>query len=161
MGVCTCIQCTLCKCSALLSSLLFMYSTCFPSQKPPKAVGYPDDVTTLYSAVSVADFITSDKHLSLLANCSKLEFDRRSQVFSHHPLTTAEVRLLCEDVKVLGPAELRQLVSGCGCGCGLFNCYVYTSTCTVHVHIGYVYNSTSLCMYLHTCTCTMYIYLCV
>ena len=85
-------------------------------QKPPKAVGYPDNVNTLYKAVSVAEFITSDKHLTLMAGCSKLEFDRRSEVFARHPLTTETVRLLCDDVKVLGPTELRQLVSGCGAG---------------------------------------------
>jgi AdoMet-dependent rRNA methyltransferase SPB1 len=79
-------------------------------QKRPKAEGYPDQATTLYRAVSVSEFIISDKHLSLLAECSKLEFDRRGEVFSRHPLTTEEIRLLCDDVKVLGPAELRQLV---------------------------------------------------
>lgn len=60
--------------------------------------------------MSVYEFITSNKHLTLLAECSKLEFDTRNDVFSRHPLTTEEIRILCEDVKVLGPTELRQLV---------------------------------------------------
>ena len=86
--------------------------SCFdcPFQKPPKAEGYPDNVSTLHKTVSVLEFVTSDKHLTLLAECSSLEFDRCSDVFSRHPLTTDEIRLLCEDVKVLGPVELRQLV---------------------------------------------------
>ena len=79
-------------------------------QKRPKAEGYPDQATTLYSAVPISEFVLSDKHLTLLAECSKLEFDRRGEVFSRHPLTTEEIRLLCDDVKVLGPTELRQLV---------------------------------------------------
>lgn len=79
-------------------------------QKRPKAEGYPDEATTLYKAVSVSEFVMSEKHLTLLAECSKLEFDRRSDVFSRHPLTTDEIRTLCDDVKVLGPTELRQLV---------------------------------------------------
>ena len=85
---------------------------CIPNslQKRPKAEGYPDEARTLYRAVPVSEFITSDKHLTLLAECSKLEFDRPSEVFSRHPLTTDEIRCLCEDVKVLGPSELRQLV---------------------------------------------------
>ena len=75
--------------------------------------------------MSVSEFVISDKHLTLLAECSKLEFDTRSQVFVRHPLTTEEIRLLCEDVKVLGPTELRQLVSQCF----LHNMYVCMYVC--------------------------------
>ncbi len=33
-----------------------------------------------------------------------------SEVFSKHPLTTNEIRANCEDIKVLGPRDLKQLV---------------------------------------------------
>ena len=33
-----------------------------------------------------------------------------SDVFARHPLTTDDIRASCEDVKVLGPRELKQLV---------------------------------------------------
>ena len=65
--------------------------------------------TTLYKSVSVAEFVMAEKHLTLLAYCSKLEFDRRVRCSLTIP-TTDEIRMLCEDVKVLGPTELRQLV---------------------------------------------------
>lgn len=94
----------------LNGSLHNIFSDFFCFQKRPKAEGYPDEATTLYKSVSVAEFVMAEKHLTLLADCSKLEFDRRSEVFSRHPLTTDEIRMLCEDVKVLGPTELRQLV---------------------------------------------------
>ena len=80
-------------------------------QKPPKgAKGYPDDVRVLFKAISVADFITGDDYLTVLSTSNKLEFDKASEVFSKHPLTTEEIRLSCDDLKVLGPRELRQLV---------------------------------------------------
>ena len=103
MHVCVCMHVHTCVLCVKILSLCFF-------QKRPKAEGYPDEATTLYKAVSVLSFVTSDKHLTLLAECSKLEFDRRSELFSRHPLTTEEIRSLCEDVKVLGPTELRQLV---------------------------------------------------
>ena len=64
----------------------------------------------LFKAVSVADFITGDDHLTVLSTSNKLQFDKASEVFSKHPLTTDEIRLSCDDLKVLGPRELKQLV---------------------------------------------------
>ena len=80
-------------------------------QKPSKsAEGYPDDARVLFKVTSVADFITSDDHLTILSTSNKLEFDKTSEVFSKHPLTSDEVKQSCEDLKVLGPRELKQLV---------------------------------------------------
>ena len=64
----------------------------------------------LFKAISVADFITGDDHLTVLSTSNKLHFDKASEVFSKHPLTTDEIRLSCDDLKVLGPRELKQLV---------------------------------------------------
>ena len=58
----------------------------------------------------MADFITGDDHLTVLSTSNKLEFDKTSEVFSKHPLTSDEIRQSCEDLKVLGPRELKQLV---------------------------------------------------
>ena len=80
-------------------------------QKPSKsAEGYPDDARVLYKVTSVADFITGDDHLTVLSTSNKLEFDKTSEVFSKHPLTSDEIKQSCEDLKVLGPRELKQLV---------------------------------------------------
>lgn len=58
----------------------------------------------------MADFITGDDYLTILSTVNRLEFDRTSEVFSKHPLTSDEIRQSCEDLKVLGPRELKQLV---------------------------------------------------
>jgi len=36
-------------------------------------------------------------------------FDRSSEIFSRHALTTDEIRQSCEDLRVLGTKELKQL----------------------------------------------------
>ena len=83
----------------------------FNLQKPPKAAeGYPDDARMLFTRTSVADFIMGGDHLTQLAATNQLLFDKPSEVFAKHPSTTADIRQLCEDVKVLGPRELKQLV---------------------------------------------------
>lgn len=46
----------------------------------------------------------------MLSTSNKLEFDKTSEVFSKHPLTSDEIKQSCEDLKVLGPRELKQLV---------------------------------------------------
>ncbi len=79
-------------------------------QKPSKAEGYPDDARVLYKTTSVADYITGEDYLQILGSSNKLIFDKMSEVFSKHPLTTDEIRASCEDIKVLGPRDLKQLV---------------------------------------------------
>jgi AdoMet-dependent rRNA methyltransferase SPB1 len=80
-------------------------------QKPSKsAEGYPDDARILYKVTPVVDFITGDDHLTILSSSNKLVFDKTSEVFSKHPLTSDEIKQNCEDLKVLGPRELKQLV---------------------------------------------------
>ena len=81
------------------------------SQKPSKtAEGYPDDARVLFKSTSVADFVTDDNYLTLLSTSNKLHFDKPSEVFAKHPLMTEEILQYCEDIRVLGPRELKQLV---------------------------------------------------
>lgn len=83
----------------------------FLLQKAPKsAEGYPDDARVLFKSVPVSDFVLGDNHLSVLRDASQLLFDRASEVFARHPLTTEEIRESCRDLKVLGARELKQLV---------------------------------------------------
>lgn len=79
--------------------------------KPRKsAEGYTEGQNVLYQSSSVLDFVTSDEQMSILASVHKLEFDKTSQVFYKHPLTTDEIKQHCEDIKVLGLRELKQLL---------------------------------------------------
>jgi len=83
----------------------------FILQKPRKAAeGYPDDSCILFKSTSVADFITGDNHLTILSTTHQLCFDKVSEVFAKHPLTTDDIKQYCEDIQVLGPRELKQLV---------------------------------------------------
>ena len=65
----------------------------------------------VYRDVSVADFILSEGHMSLLRLARCLQFDESSAVFARHPDTTDEVRRCCEDILVLGRRELKLLLS--------------------------------------------------
>lgn len=83
----------------------------FIIQKVKKAAeGYPDNARVLFQTRPVTDFVMEDNHLSILQDTNQLVFDRTSEVFSRHPLTTEEIRESCRDIKVLGPKELKGLV---------------------------------------------------
>ena len=77
---------------------------------PPKlAEGYPDGVHNLFKVVSVSNFVMSDDYLSVLSTAAKLDFDKESDVFARHPLTTEELKEYFQDIKVLGPREIKMV----------------------------------------------------
>lgn len=84
-----------------------------PIQKTKKkaAIGYEEGSMLVYKEVPVVDFIMSKECLSVLASASCLTFDKQSSVFLKHPLTSTEVRLSCEDIRVLGQRELKALLA--------------------------------------------------
>ena len=51
-----------------------------------------------------------DNHYTILGEANQLVFDRTSDIFSRHPLTTDEIRENCRDLKVLGKKECKQLL---------------------------------------------------
>ncbi len=51
-----------------------------------------------------------DNYLSILKETNQFVFDRSSDIFSRHPLTTEEIKETCKDLKVQGARELKQLV---------------------------------------------------
>ena len=60
--------------------------------------------------MSVSDFVMGDNYLSVLSTATRLEFDKQSDVFAHHPLTTDELKECFQDIKVLGPREINMMV---------------------------------------------------
>jgi AdoMet-dependent rRNA methyltransferase SPB1 len=46
----------------------------------------------------------------VLRDSHELQFDRKSEVFLRHPLTTEDIKESCRDLKVVGARELKQLV---------------------------------------------------
>ncbi len=65
----------------------------------------------LFKSTPVADFVMAKFYRNILRDSNTLDFDRESDVFSRHPLTTEEIRETCRDLKVAGRRELGQLVN--------------------------------------------------
>lgn len=70
--------------------------------------GYEDGETLLRKVCSAADFVWSD--IKSLGPVTSIKFDDPSSLpMRDHPLTTEEVRTLCEDLRVLGEQDLKHL----------------------------------------------------
>lgn len=80
-----------------------------PEKYKAKAEGYPEGDYTLYHRVPVLDFIRCEDHLELLGKCSELVLD--NQEVLNHPTTTEEIKECCKDIKVLGRADIKNLLT--------------------------------------------------
>ncbi|KRX83195.1 pre-rRNA processing protein FTSJ3 [Trichinella sp. T6] len=80
-----------------------------PEKQKRKAEGYAEGCDTLYNRVSAGEFITSSDYLEILGGANQLLLD--DPKIADHPATSDEIKQLCEDVKVLGRRELRQLIN--------------------------------------------------
>ncbi|CAG7822901.1 unnamed protein product [Allacma fusca] len=76
--------------------------------KKKKADGYPTGEALLYRPIKASDFIQSTDHIELLANTSQIIIDE--EWISKSEKTTQDIKHHCEDVKVLGRKEIRQLI---------------------------------------------------
>ncbi|KAI5056953.1 hypothetical protein GOP47_0028771 [Adiantum capillus-veneris] len=73
--------------------------------------GYEEGNTTLRKECSASSFIWAEKPLELLGSITSVTFnDPACALIRDHPLTTDEVKLLCEDLRVLGKQEFKQLL---------------------------------------------------
>ncbi|XP_078600419.1 pre-rRNA 2'-O-ribose RNA methyltransferase FTSJ3-like [Branchiostoma floridae x Branchiostoma japonicum] len=77
-------------------------------QKKAKAEGYADGDLTLFHKANVSEFITSDSYMDMLASKNELFFD--DEKIANHPLTTSEIKLCCQDIKLLGRKDIRLLL---------------------------------------------------
>ncbi|XP_054710443.1 pre-rRNA 2'-O-ribose RNA methyltransferase FTSJ3-like [Uloborus diversus] len=75
-----------------------------PKLKPE---GYDDEL--IYAQLKASDFIMCENHLERLSKCSEIIFD--DDDIRDHTLTTEEIRQCCKDIKVLGKADLKSLLS--------------------------------------------------
>ncbi|KAG5629423.1 hypothetical protein H5410_001140 [Solanum commersonii] len=70
--------------------------------------GYEDGETVLRKVCSAANFVWSD--IKSLGSVTSIMFDDPASLpMRDHPLTTEEVRTLCEDLRVLGEQDLKHL----------------------------------------------------
>ncbi|EGT46280.1 hypothetical protein CAEBREN_16155 [Caenorhabditis brenneri] len=77
-------------------------------QKKAKAEGYDTDSLVVHATVKATDFIKSSAYLDILGSASVITLD--DDKWKNHEKTTDEVKEYMNDVKVLGPRELRVLL---------------------------------------------------
>ncbi|KAL6560579.1 hypothetical protein OROGR_004138 [Orobanche gracilis] len=74
-------------------------------------VGYEDGDTTLRKLCSASDFIWSATPLDVLGTIASITFkDPESSAIKDHTLTTEEVKILCDDLGVLGKQDFKHLM---------------------------------------------------
>ncbi|EFJ36264.1 hypothetical protein SELMODRAFT_404107 [Selaginella moellendorffii] len=82
--------------------------------KPSKLCRYDDANTTFRKDCTAADFVWSEKPLELLGSITSISFeDPKSSPIKDHAETTDEIKALCEDLRVLGKKEFKQLLKWC------------------------------------------------
>ncbi|XP_065831423.1 pre-rRNA 2'-O-ribose RNA methyltransferase FTSJ3-like [Oscarella lobularis] len=59
--------------------------------------------------INVSEFVARADFMDVLAKASELVFD--SSVFLRHPLTTEDLKDCCKDIRVLGKADIRRLLT--------------------------------------------------
>ena len=81
-----------------------------PEKKKRQREGYADGNVGLHAKTSVGTFIASESYLDILAANNALVFEAEDRLILQHPGSTAEIKELLGDLKVLGKKEFRQLV---------------------------------------------------
>ncbi|KAM6551827.1 hypothetical protein CsatB_001635 [Cannabis sativa] len=73
--------------------------------------GYEDGDTTLRKVSTAAEFIWSETPLDILGSVTSISFDDpTSLLIKDHVLTTQEVKILCDDLGVLGKQDFKHLL---------------------------------------------------
>ncbi|KAL5002150.1 Spb1 C-terminal domain-containing protein [Aspergillus recurvatus] len=87
-----------------------------PEKKKRKREGYEEGDWTQFKEVPVTDFINTTDPIAILGSCNKLGFQQQPggdlalATLDRLPETTDEIRNCCEDLKVLGKKEFRNLL---------------------------------------------------
>ncbi|KAL5341550.1 Spb1 C-terminal domain-containing protein [Aspergillus crustosus] len=87
-----------------------------PEKKKRKREGYEEGDWTQHKELPVTDFINTTDPIAILGSCNKLSFqqlpggDLALATLDRLPETTEEIRNCCEDLKVLGKKEFRNLL---------------------------------------------------
>ncbi|CAN6446667.1 unnamed protein product [Victoria cruziana] len=73
--------------------------------------GYEDDNTTLRKVCLASDFIWSEAPLEVLGSVTSISFDDPACAsIKDHDLTIEEIKVLCDDLRVLGKHDFKQLL---------------------------------------------------
>lgn len=81
--------------------------------KPEKHVrqreGYPENNITLHTTITAKEFINSSNAIDVLSTTNKI--DIKDEEIKNSKITTEEIKLCCQDIKVLGKKELKALLT--------------------------------------------------
>ncbi|XP_057953422.1 adoMet-dependent rRNA methyltransferase spb1 [Malania oleifera] len=81
-----------------------------PTKQKRHRDGYEDGDTTLRKVCSAADFVWSETPLELLHSVTSITFeDPACLPIKDHDLTTEEIKILCDDLGVLGNQDFKHL----------------------------------------------------
>lgn len=73
--------------------------------------GYEEGLATIRKVGLASDFVWSDKPLEVLGSVTSISFeDPACSSLKDHSLTTDEIKLLCDDLRVLGKQEFKLLL---------------------------------------------------
>ncbi|XP_043708158.1 adoMet-dependent rRNA methyltransferase spb1 [Telopea speciosissima] len=73
--------------------------------------GYEDGITTLRKVCLASDFVWSESPLEILGSVTSISFDDPACLsIKDHSLTTEEIKLLCDDLHVLGKQDFKQVL---------------------------------------------------
>ncbi|PGG99984.1 AdoMet-dependent rRNA methyltransferase spb1 [Helicocarpus griseus UAMH5409] len=87
-----------------------------PEKKKRKREGYEEGNYTQYKEIPVSEYINTTDPIAILGEYNKLSFQQSTggdlalATLDRLPETTDEIRLCCEDLKVLGKKEFRNLL---------------------------------------------------
>ncbi|OJD19132.1 AdoMet-dependent rRNA methyltransferase spb1 [Emergomyces pasteurianus Ep9510] len=87
-----------------------------PEKKKRKRDGYEEGNYTQFKEIPVSEFINTTDPISILGEYNKLSFEQSTggdlalATLERLPETTEEIKLCCEDLKVLGKKEFRNLL---------------------------------------------------
>lgn len=95
----------------LIKKINFFRLKLLNPQKKVKKVrpeGYADGVISLYAELKASKFFDATDPLLLLSQASRILLD--DPIYEQSPHLTLEIRECLKDIKVCGPAELRQIL---------------------------------------------------
>ncbi|KAI8872273.1 FtsJ-domain-containing protein [Ramicandelaber brevisporus] len=83
----------------------------FPEKKKRHREGYDDGDYILHKTVSIMDFINTQDPVKILSATNTLAFDTdEAKDLLKRSITTDDIKLACEDLKVLGKKDFKQLL---------------------------------------------------
>lgn len=78
-----------------------------PEKTTRQREGYPENNPLLFTVVKASEFINTKDAVEVLSTVNKIEMD--DPKITDHKFTTEEVKLCCEDIKLLGKREIKLL----------------------------------------------------